>query len=372
VTKADLRLHADQQGVEPMMFDALARIRHDPSIIPDGNGGRPTRIWALLGNRPGDNAQVIALCDELGLPYERKQLSYNFLHILTGRFMGASRISLSQKAREEVIVGPWPDLIVAVGRRAVPIARWIREQTQGNTRIVLIGHPRVDPNLFDLVFTTRQYPVPKARPIRLLPIAMSPYRVPPQRTPEEQAYLDALPRPHLLFALGGKTRYWRLRPGLMAAKARALASRAESLGGTLITIGSRRTADEVLDAVEETLSGSRHVLLRESNPRFAVLMDDADEIYPTADSVSMISEAVATGKPVGMVDVAGTFLSRWLLGKDVASERNRRRDLRRFWRYLLSVGLIGTVEAPLSANVGNPAVEAAREVADLLAETYLF
>lgn len=180
-------------------------VRHDPSVIPDGNGGRPTRVWALLGNRPGDNAQVIALCDELRLPYERKQLSYNLLHLLTGRFMGASRISLSKEARDQIIVPPWPDLIVAVGRRAVPIARWVREQTEGNTRLVLIGHPRVDPNLFDLVFTTRQYPVPKARPIRLLPVAMSPYREPPVRTAEEAAFLASLPRPHLLFALGGKT-----------------------------------------------------------------------------------------------------------------------------------------------------------------------
>lgn len=356
-------------SVEPVLESVS---RHDPSIIPDGNGGRPTRIWALLGNRPGDNAQVIALCEELGLPYERKQLSYNFLHLLTGRFMGASRISLSKSAREDVIVGPWPDLIVAVGRRAVPIARWVREQTEGNTRLVLIGHPRVDPNLFDLVFTTRQYPVPKARPMRLLPVAMSPYRESPKSTVEEQRFLHSLPRPHLLFALGGKTRYWRLRPDLMAAKARALAARAEAAGGTLIAIGSRRTAPEVIEAIEHTLEGSAHVVLRESNPRFAVLMDDADEIFPTADSISMISEAIVTGKPVGLVEVAGTFLSRWLLGKGVAGERNKRRDLRRFWHYLIGLGMIGSLESPLAAGIENPAIAAAREVAEMLAQTFLF
>lgn len=158
----------------------------------------------------------------------------------------------------------------------------------------------------------------------------------------------------------------------MAAKARSLAARAEEAGGTLIAIGSRRTSPEVIDAIDDALKGSRHLMLRESNPRFAVLMDDADEIFPTADSVSMISEAIVTGKPVGLVEVAGTFLSRWLLGKGVAGERNSRRDLRRFWHYLLGLGLIGTLESPLAAGVENPAITAAGEVADLLAETFPF
>ena len=49
-----------------------------------------SRIWAFLGVRPGDNAQVMALARELGQPFDEKILSYNILHLLTGRFMGAS------------------------------------------------------------------------------------------------------------------------------------------------------------------------------------------------------------------------------------------------------------------------------------------
>ena len=53
------------------MFEIAGQGRHDPAVMPAECGSRPTIIWAFLGNRPGDNAQVIALCDELGLPYER-------------------------------------------------------------------------------------------------------------------------------------------------------------------------------------------------------------------------------------------------------------------------------------------------------------
>ncbi len=37
--------------------------------------------------------------------------------------------------------------------------------------------------------------------------------------------------------------------------------------------------------------------------RYAVLLADADAHFVTADSVSMISEAIMTGKPVGLIAV---------------------------------------------------------------------
>ena len=39
----------------------------------------PKRIWALLGPHRGDNNQVLALAEALGLPFEVKSLRYNQL-----------------------------------------------------------------------------------------------------------------------------------------------------------------------------------------------------------------------------------------------------------------------------------------------------
>jgi len=35
------------------------------------------RVWAILGARQGDNNQVLALAETLGVPFEIKQLDYN-------------------------------------------------------------------------------------------------------------------------------------------------------------------------------------------------------------------------------------------------------------------------------------------------------
>jgi len=42
-------------------------------------------IWILAGNRRGDNNQMLALAEALGLPFEIKILAYNPLHHLPDR-----------------------------------------------------------------------------------------------------------------------------------------------------------------------------------------------------------------------------------------------------------------------------------------------
>jgi mitochondrial fission protein ELM1 len=320
------------------------------------------RVWVLLGHRPGDNAQLLALAEELGLPFETRSLRYNFLHPLTGRYSPPGCWSLKRTARQRSLGPPWPNVIIAIGRRVVPVARWIRQQSRGRTRLVQIGNPRVDPRHLDLVFTTRQYLTLAGPTKRLLPVAMSRFRAPPRRTAAEAAWLSRLPRPHLLLMIGGNTTNCVLTPGHMVEVAERLLHRARNLGGGVIAAGSARTDQAVLTALAALSEREPRLALHDgAMPRFAVLVDDADELYPTADSVSMLSEAIITGKPVGMVDADTTegLTSGW-------RRRIPRRDLRRFWAFLLAEGLVGTIEAPIASQMPNPVIAAAADVRELL------
>lgn len=330
------------------------------------------RIWVFPNSRPGDDAQVYALAEELGLPFETRKLEFNWRFLLGGKYMGASPISVVREIREKTLVPPWPDLIIMVGRRAVPVARWVQKQNEGKTRLVLVGHPRVTPDYFDLVYTTRQYLTPDGPSMRLLPLAMSRYRKPPRPTDEESSWLDPLPRPRLLLMLGGETRHWTMRPPTVAAHAAKLADRAGRAGGSLIVVRSARTTDEVLDAIEERLedAGCDWRVVRHEHPRFPVLLHDADELYPTADSISMISESVITGKPVGLVPVEMKPMGRFVLGSERKMERNPARDLRRFWNFVIGQKLAGTIDKPRASKAGNPVVDAAREVRELLERSF--
>jgi len=318
------------------------------------------RIWVIPGNRPGDDAQVYALAEELGLPFETRKLIFNGGFWPTGN-------SVERKLRERTLVPPWPDVIILVGRRAVPIVRWVQRQSGGRTRLVYIGHPRVPPETFDLVFTTRQYITPSAPTVRLQPLAMSRYREPARPDEDERAWLEALPRPHHLLMLGGKTRYWRMRPRFIARIALDLARRAERAGGSLIVARSARTSEAALDRIEAELDGARCEwrVVRNEFPRFPVLLADGDALFPTADSISMTSESIIAGKPVGIVPVEMNLLGRVALGAKV-DERNPMRDLRRFWTYVLDRKLAGWMHETLARESANPVTAAAREVRALI------
>jgi mitochondrial fission protein ELM1 len=324
------------------------------------------RIWVFPGNRPGDDAQVYALAEELGLPFETRPMRYNWRFRLGGRHMGASAISLVENARRQ-LAPPWPDLILIAGKHPVPVARWVQQQSGGRTRLVFIGHPRVPPEVFDLVYTTRAYLTPEGLSMRLLPVALSRYRKSSLPTKEEQAWVDALPRPRLLLMLGGKTRHWKMRPAFIAERAAELARRAAKSGGSLVVARSARTNEDALDAIEERLreASCEWRVVRSEFPRFPVLLDDADELFPTFDSVSMISEAIITGKPTGIVPMEMNLIGRIALGPQVI-ETNRKRDLRRFSNHLIENRLAGTMEQPVASETPNPAIVAAREVRSLL------
>jgi uncharacterized protein len=325
------------------------------------------RIWLLLGERLGDNNQLLALAEELGLPFETRTLEHNFLRNVARRQLNNSMLTFTLGSLLQ-LRPPWPDLVVGIGRRSVPVARWIRRLSGRTTKLVQLGNPRADPALFDLVITTPQYPVPPAPNVLSLPLAMSRFRSPPEETEEERTWLANLARPHLLLAIGGSTAYLDLSPVVLEQSASRLGERASEQGGTLVIVGSPRTQGEQIEASQRAIAGTPHVLVEGSMPRFAVLLADADEIHVTADSISMLSEAVLTGRPVGMIPVEINAKARKWLGDGPPSEEftGRKRDLRRVWTRLQADGLVGTVDAPRYRPIANPVTTAAEAVRKLL------
>lgn len=301
------------------------------------------RVWALINERTGDNAQVLALVEALGYPFEVKHPRYNFLRRFSERLRPTLR-SL-RKGSRSLFAPPWPDLIVAVGRRSLPAARWVREQSGGATKIVIIGFPRLDPKLVDLVLTTQQYPVPPADNVIVLPLAMSRFSKAPEPDAEERAWFADLERPLRILALGGNSNFWRLPPGLVVEAVRKLQSRP----GGLIIAPSRRTPATVLRGVREIIAPSTR-MLDGPKPRFAVAMGQADEVYVTADSISMISEAITLGKPTGIVPDAIESVRlcyrHSILPWKAGMLRGRLSGLRRFWAALTDLNLLGTIDQP--------------------------
>lgn len=312
----------------------------------------------LTGARTGDNNQALALAEALEMPFEIKQLDYNALQSLSV-WLPPTALTLTGAAKAG-LEPPWPDLVIAIGRRSVPVARWIKAKSKGRTRLVRIGHPRIDPKLFDLVVTTRQYPVPPGGNVVLLPVAMSRFVSPPEPSAEERAFLEGAGRFRLV-AIGGATKYWTL------PVERIVAAVERPFDGSVVAVTSRRTDPAIVERLREIPSIR---LVDGASPRFAVLLAESAEIFVTGDSVSMLSEAVLAGKPVALIPIEQDDKGKRELGPEPqeSGPNARRRDLRRFWNYLIEQGMVGTVEdgPKRAASIPDPNAIAAEAVRRLL------
>jgi hypothetical protein len=123
----------------------------------------------------------------------------------------------------------------------------------------------------------------------------------------------------------------------------------------------------MVDAVEQVFAGARHRVVRGSAPRYTILVKDADELHVTADSVSMLSEAVFTGKPVGMIPVRPSARGRIRYAfSDRGLSSAPYPNLKNMWAALDKDGLVGTLSKPRCGVGQNPARTAAAAVLELL------
>jgi mitochondrial fission protein ELM1 len=330
----------------------------------------PLRIWALLGPHRGDNNQVLALAEALGMPFEEKWLDYNHLRRLQPALLGATWRSVAANARSQ-LEGPPPQLTISTGHRSVPVVRALRERSGGNMRAVHLGYPRIAPKHFDLVVPTPEYPVPDAPNVVRIPFALSPHRA-REVEQADRDLLNAYPRPHRLFLIGGPTLYWRLPVDEMVGAVRRLIAAAEKDGGSVIAVGSPRSPIELLTAIRRTLESSSVPFLFAPNdgpPAYPALIESADEIYVTADSVAMVADAVMSRKPVGIVPIAKSRLGRAATAVADRARPEKRlfpRDLRFFWASLSDHGFGGTIDAPRASDPPDFTAQIAKRVRRLL------
>jgi mitochondrial fission protein ELM1 len=321
----------------------------------------PPRIWVLLGDRTGDNNQLLRLAREVGVPFQTMELRYNRSHLIPPRLLGATLLTLDDQSRSK-IAAPWPDVVLGIGYRSVPVALAIRELSGGKAKLVRLGNPRLDPANFDLVITTPQYGVRDAANVLRLPVGISTaQRIEPSR--EENDWLAKLPRPHRLLLIGGNTFMWSLDPDTLAGVASAISAK----GASVIAVSSGRTSNSLTVAVADALRDREHGLVWGRFPRYPVLLADADEIYVTADSVAMVSDAVATGKPTGLVEPSKTAAGKLFYTAAKAGAPVPIRDVRRFWTSVQRNGLAGTVDRPLAGKLDvDPVASAVSAVRALL------
>lgn len=299
------------------------------------------RVWFVVGDRLGDNAQVENLVSGLGIPCERRYVRVKDPWIKGKPKVLPSLHHLDLTASDD-LVPPWPDMVITVGRRLSMVALWIREQSQKHTKIVLIGKPSCAADPFALIVTSGEVQIPP-RP-NVMRISLPLLRVDEAKveaaTAEWRERMAPLPRPIIGILVGGPTNPFafnrRVRAGLLETAVDVI----ERDGGTPYVTTSPRTPPKIVRALREGLpERARFFEWRPGaadNPYHA-LLGLADGFIATGDSISMLVEVVKLRKPLaifplpyGAIHKLDRFRrvgARWLYqpDEDTAGGRFRRR-----------------------------------------------
>jgi mitochondrial fission protein ELM1 len=177
---------------------------------------------------------------------------------------------------------------------------------RGN-QVVQVQHPRMDLNLFDLVVVNQHDEVTGPN---VVVTRTALHRVSPERLAEAKALwaprFAHLPRPLVAVLVGGSNGRYRLEAAEGTSLARSLIALMNYDKAGVMVTPSRRTSAAVRETLQQVLAprGAWIWDLQGDNPYFGMLAC-ADIIVATMDSISMVSEAVATSAPVLIAELPG-------------------------------------------------------------------
>ena len=258
----------------------------------------PATIWGLVDDRTGHTGQVLGVIAQLGVPYLLKRLEYSAFAGLPSMVLGASLMGLDKK-QSAPIAAPFPPLVIAAGRRTVPVLRYIKKHSP-STRTIYLMWPEVREGI-DLIAVPEHDKIGERKNVitTLAPLhAVTAEALTAAREAWAPQFAH-LPRPHIAINIGGDTKqghYSTADWSDLLRRALVLAGR-----GSLLITTSRRTPPAALEVFKPLLANVPHLLHQwdkdKDNP-YLGLLACADGVIVTGDSLSMCAEACVADKPV--------------------------------------------------------------------------
>jgi mitochondrial fission protein ELM1 len=263
--------------------------------------------WVLTTGEAGMRSQALGLAEAVGLPIEEKRIVVRQPWAsLPGGFLRVPLSALDPSG--DLLNPPWPRLIVGCGRRSIGIALTVKRLSGGNTIAAYVQNPELARSKFDLIAAM---PHDNVRGANVVAVPTALHRVTPERLAAAKAkwaaHFSPAGEPVLGVLVGGDNGSYRLTDNVVARLIRILKkARAEHGMRTALT-PSRRTGEPAKRALASAfLAEPLGTLWDETgeNPYFGILAC-ADRLIVTAESISMISEALATGRPVHVLPLEG-------------------------------------------------------------------
>lgn len=273
------------------------------------------KVVVLADNRPGTANQAIALAELIGYKYKVVNLSYNIFAKLPN-FLRLGRFYVSSKIRNE-IKSLKPDIIISAGRRSAAVAVSVKK-TLKDVRVLQIMKPDMHIKHFDALLLPEHDKLKKKylnHPKLIRIHGALTYYSDEAQLKDREYWLPilrkkGLKKPRITLLLGGNTKHYSLDLNFARRIYDNLVKIAKENDACLMVSTSRRTPEKVVDMYRDRLAklDIPHYFYsptsQDENP-YRGFLTCSDWIFITGDSISMISEALETGKQVYIITRSG-------------------------------------------------------------------
>jgi uncharacterized protein len=264
-------------------------------------------IWVLTEGIAGTENQCLGIAEAIGGDILVKKIGLKWPYSWISPHLSWGEGPAALTANSDAITPPFPDIVIAGGRKAVGSARFIKRASQNRTIVIVVQNPHTRLDSFDVVAS----PVhDQLRGPNVIQTDGAANRI-------TQDILDVaalawsttlanLPNPRIAVMIGGTSKTHRFGTRQMQdliVKLKTLQNTHHA--GLMITV-SRRTPRDLVSMLHTKLKDPMTYIYdgNGANP-YAGFLALADYIVCTSDSVSMLSDAATTGKPVYMVPLPG-------------------------------------------------------------------
>jgi uncharacterized protein len=261
--------------------------------------------WVLTDGKAGDELQALSVTEALGLEPEIRRIAPKAPFVWAMPW-GPIDPREHPGAPRSPLAPPFPDILIASGRRAVPYLRFVKKASGGRTYTVFLKDPRMGPKTAHFIWSPDY---DRLRGANVLTTLTPPHRVTAKRIEEARAHPDSrlahLPHPRVAVLVGGNSRHHHFEEDDVIRLVGELTKVADTGAGLMIT-ASRRTPAALRTALAALAKkhGGFFWIGSGKNPYIAML-SLADFIVATADSFNMIGEAAATGQPILVFEPSG-------------------------------------------------------------------
>ncbi len=273
------------------------------------------QIWGITGGRRGNDVLVEGIAQALSRDLgDDLTADFRLLHTDLPRpfnWLAPYRPAMLGVSRDRKIVPPWPDLVIASGRQAVPHARYIRRAAKGKTFVAFLQDPHISATHFDFVWAPSHDRVsdPRIMQTVLSPHGLTAEAIHAQAAAWRDTLIPALvqqkQRKIVSVILGGPSQAYPFNDATMTQLAQQLGRLAAQNCFLLITM-SRRSPERYGDILRQYVTPENAFIWDNQGPNpYLAMLGLGEHFIVTADSANMVGEACLPGKPVQVFDLPG-------------------------------------------------------------------